>query len=60
MGTLVRENLTSAYIDLLLDNMSTSDLIEIVGGYFEEQFASYSDEELIAEVEEYYPELLEV
>jgi len=40
--------------------MSTSDLMEIARGYFEEQFASYSNEELVTEVGEYYPELLEV
>mgnify|MGYP003351567504 FL=1 len=39
--------------------MSTKDLMRIVGDQLEENFASYSDEELIGEVEEYYPELLE-
>jgi hypothetical protein len=39
--------------------MSTKDLMRIVGDQLEENFASYSDEDLISEVEEYYPELLD-
>lgn len=54
-----RTELTEAYVDRILDNMSTKDLMRIVGDQLEENFGSYSDEELIAEVEEYYPELLE-
>ena len=51
--------LVEAYIDRVLDNMSTKDLLRIVGDQLEENLTSYSDEELISEVEEYYPELLE-
>ena len=54
-----RQELLDAYVDRLLDNMSTKDLMRIVGDQIEENLSSYSDEELIAEVEEYYPELLE-
>lgn len=54
-----RQELLDAYIDRILDNMSTKDLMRIVGDQIEENLASYSDEELIAEVEEYYPELIE-
>jgi len=39
--------------------MSTKDLMRIVGDQIEENLSSYSDEELIDEVGEYYPELLE-
>ena len=56
--TINREQLISDYVDRVLDNMSTKDLIRIVGDQMEENFSSYTDEELIAEVEEYYPELL--
>jgi hypothetical protein len=38
--------------------MSTKDLLRIVGDQLEENLSSYSDEELISEVEEYYPELI--
>ena len=54
-----REELTQAYIDRVIDNMNTKDLVRIVWEQLEENLGSYSDEELIAEVEEYYPELLE-
>lgn len=53
-----RQELLDAYIDRILDNMSTKDLMRMVGDQLEESLESYSDEELIAEVEEYYPELL--
>jgi len=54
-----RQELLDAYIDRLLENMSTKDLMRIVGDQIEENLSSYTDEELITEVEEYYPELLE-
>ena len=54
-----RQELLDAYIDRILDNMSTKDLMRIVGDQIEENLSGYSDEELITEVEEYYPELLE-
>jgi hypothetical protein len=54
-----REQLIEAYVDRILDNMSTKDLMRIVGDQLEENLSSYTDEELISEVEEYYPELIE-
>lgn len=54
-----RQALVEAYIDRVLDNMSTKDLIRIVGDQLEENISSYTDEELISEIEDYYPELLE-
>ncbi len=54
-----RNELTEAYVDRILDNMNTKDLMRIVGDQLEENIGSYSDEELIAEITEYYPELLE-
>jgi hypothetical protein len=54
-----RQALVEAYIDRLLDNMSTKDLLQIVGDQMEENIASYTDDELISEVESYYPDLLE-
>ena len=58
-ATFDRDQLIQDYIDRILDNMSTKDLMRIVGDQMEENFSSYTDEELIAEVTEYYPELLE-
>ena len=57
--TFDREALVEAHIDRLLDNMSTKDLLRIVGDQMEENLTSYTDEELISEVESYYPDLLE-
>ena len=57
--TFDRESLISDYVDRLLDNMSTKDLMRMVGDMLEENLASYSDDELVEEVKEYYPELLE-
>jgi len=54
-----RHELLDAYIDRILDNMSTKDLMRIVGDQIEENLSSYTDEELISEVQEYYPELIE-
>jgi hypothetical protein len=58
-NTFDREALVEAYIDRLLDNMSTKDLLQIVGDQMEENLTSYTDEELISEVESYYPDLLD-
>lgn len=58
-NTFDRAALVEAYIDRLLDNMSTKDLLRIVGEQMEENLISYTDEELISEVSDYYPDLLE-
>lgn len=57
--TIDRNTLISDYVDRILDNMSTKDLMRIVGDQLEENLSSYSDEELINEVTDHYPELLE-
>jgi hypothetical protein len=54
-----RQELLEAYVDRILENMSTKDLMRIVGDQLEESFSSYTDEELISEVQEYYPDLIE-
>lgn len=53
-----RQQLIEEYVDRILDNMSTKDLMRIVGDQLEENLSTYSDDELITEVTEYYPELL--
>ena len=57
-NTFDRDELISNYVDRVLDNMSTKDLLRIVGDQLEENFSSYTDEELISEVQEYYPDLI--
>ena len=59
MPEINRQQLIEEYVDRILDNMSTKDLMRIVGDQLEENLSTYSDEELITEVTEYYPELLE-
>jgi hypothetical protein len=54
-----REELVQNYIWHIIDNMSTKDLERLVWEQLEDNLSKYSDEELITEVEEYYPELLE-
>lgn len=58
MPEINRNELVQEYIDRVLDNMSTKDLMRIVGDQLEENLSTYTDEELIAEVTDYYPELL--
>lgn len=58
MPEMNRQALIEEYVDRILDNMSTKDLMRIVGDQLEENFSSYTDDELINEVTEYYPELL--
>lgn len=59
MTTRSRDELIRDYVDQVLDNMSTKDLIRIVGDQLEENLNAYSDEELRQEIYDYYPELLE-
>ena len=59
MPNFNREQLIEEYVDRILDNMSTKDLMRIVGDQLEENLSGYSDDELLSEVQEYYPELLE-
>ena len=57
--TINRDTLIQDYIDRVIDNMSTKDLVRIVWEQLEENLSSYTEEELISEVSDYYPELLE-
>ena len=59
MSEINRQELIENYVDRILEGMSTKDLMRIVGDQLEENFSTYSDDELITEVEEYYPDLLQ-
>ena len=54
-----REELQAAYINQIIDGMDLKDLIALVYDQLDENLDGYSDKELIEEIEEYYPELLE-
>ena len=54
-----RDQLQDDYINTIIDGMDMKDLIRIVYDNLESNLDKYSVDELIAEVEEYYPHLLE-
>jgi hypothetical protein len=59
METSKRDQLIGDYVDRVLDNMSTKDLMRIVGEQLNDNLSEYTDEELISEIKDYYPELLD-
>ena len=54
-----RDNLQDAYINEIIDGMDIKDLNRIVYDNLEQNLEQYSVDELIEEVKEYYPHLLE-
>lgn len=55
-----RDSLIDAYAQQILDNMDIKTMERMVYDTLVENLNSYSDEELVTEVEEYNPELLEI
>ena len=56
---VMRDELQDAYINEIIDGMDLKDLIRIVYDNLESNLEKYTVDELIEEVEEYYPHLLE-
>ena len=54
-----RDELQSAYVDRVIDGMDIKTMAQIISDQLHETFDNYSVNELINEVEEYYPDLLE-
>ena len=54
-----RTELQDQLIQQMLDDMDLKTMTQLCYDYLDEGYAKYSDEELITECEEYYPELLE-
>jgi len=54
-----RDELQDAYIERIIDGMDHKNLWQFVYDTLEQSFEKYSVNELINEVEEYYPDLLE-
>ena len=54
-----RDNLQNAYIERIIDGMDHKDMWQYVYDSLDQNFEQYSVDELITEVEDYYPELLE-
>ena len=53
-----RSELLDTYIETIIDGMDHKDLWQYVYDSLEQNFETYSEEELITEVKEYYPHLL--
>ena len=54
-----RDQLQEAYIESIIDGMDHKTLWQFVYDTLNDNFDDYTVEELITEVEDYYPELLE-
>ena len=54
-----RDQLQDSMIQQILDDMDIKTMMGILYDQMDENFDKYSVDELIAEVEEYYPHLLE-
>ena len=54
-----RDELQDAMIQQILDDMDIKTMMAMLYDMMDESYDNYSEKELIAEVEEYYPHLLE-
>ena len=54
-----RDQLQEDMINRIIDGMDIDGLCQLAYDYLNESYDKYSVDELIAEVEEYYPQLLE-
>jgi len=54
-----RNELQDQLIQQMLDDMDLKTMTQLCYDYLDGDYGKYSDEELITECEEYYPELLE-
>ena len=54
-----RDQLQADYINRVLDDMDIKDMMAILYDYMDVEFAKYSVDEMIEQVEEYYPDLLD-
>ena len=54
-----RDQLQNDYIETIIDGMDHKDMWQFVYDTLEQNLEKYSDEELVTEVKDYYPHLLE-
>ena len=54
-----RDELQAAYINRVLDDMDIKDMMAILYDYMDVVFDKYTVDELIEQVEEYYPDLVD-
>ena len=55
-----RDELQDAYINEIIDSMDIKDLMRLVYDQLDSNLETYTVNELIEEVEEYYPHLLSI
>ena len=58
-NTMNRDQLQNDYIESIIDGMDHKTMYQYVYDMLEQSFETYSDEELVTEVKDYYPHLLE-
>ena len=54
-----RTELQDAYINQVLDDMDIKDAMALLFNFMDSDLDKYSDQQLIEEVSQYYPELIE-
>jgi len=54
-----RQELQDAYINTIIDGMDLKDMMAILFDMMDADLDKYTDNELMTEIKEYYPELLE-
>lgn len=54
-----RQKLQDELIDSVIDGMDFKTMWQVLYDFMDQSYDKYSDEELLEEVKEYYPELLE-
>ena len=54
-----RAKLQEAYINNVIDSMDMDDCLSMLYEFLDKEMNTFSDEELLTEVSEYYPELVE-
>ena len=59
LQTMNRDQLQNDYIESIIDGMDHKSMYQFVYDTMEQNLETYSDEELVTEVKDYYPELLE-
>lgn len=59
MNNIDRKMLQNNYIERMIDGMDIDALCTIVAEYMEMNLDDYTDEQLVAEVREYYPDMLD-
>ena len=59
LNIMIRQQLQEEYINQVLEDMDIKDALALLFDFMSVDLDNYSDEDLIAEVGQFYPELLE-